>query len=250
MQILNQLRKYGLTEKQSKIYLALVKRIEASAYTLAKDTEIPRATIYELLEDMKAQGIVSSSRVNGVILYTAESPNRLLKLLKEKEDALQQILPSLLALGSKRELSPNVRLYLGREGTSRVLDDILETLQNSESKQLYAIAGIKLHYEHSEILKKWIVRREKMGVHSKLIAYDDGQGVEPELYPTNIYRETRLIPPRFAFDTTLDIYANKVAIFSEIDGKEHSIIIESPSISETFRKFHEFMWEHAKKTSA
>jgi sugar-specific transcriptional regulator TrmB len=247
MAILPLLKKFGFSDREAKIYLALIKKIETSAYVLAKETGIPRGTIYEVLEEMKVKGFISSSKVNGKLLYTCESPNRLISSLKEKEEAIFSAIPLLQAFRSKKDVSPKVKLYLGREGTKRVLDDIVETLEHTGDKQLYAIAGMKLHYEHSDLLKSWIKKREKLQIHSKLIAYDDGKGVEPELYPTNVHRETRLIPPIFAFDSTVDIYADKVAIFSEIEGKEHSLIIESPSISETFKKFHQFMWENAKK---
>ena len=249
MNIQSNLKKFGLSNKEAQVYITLIKKVEVSAYALSIETGIPRATLYEILDGMKDQGLVQISRVNGVKMYTAESPNRLIKLIKEKEEAIHQILPNLLALSSKKEVSPSVKLYLGREGVTRVLDDILDTLSVHKDKQLYAIAGTKLHHDHPSTLKSWIVRREKLGIPSKLIAYDYGTGKEPDLYPTNNFRETRLIPPKFAFDTTLDIYADKVAIFSEIDGKEHSLIIESPSISETFKKFHQFMWEHAKPSS-
>ncbi len=248
MNIAANLKNYGLDEKEAFVYTTLLKEVEASAYSLSNETKIPRATLYQVLDGLKEKGLVSISRVNGKKRYTAESPNRLMKILKEKEEGLIQIIPALLALGSRKEISPTVKLFLDREGTSRALDDILETLDRSVDKTIYVIAGLKLHYENSALLSRYIEKRERKNFHSKCIAYEnpvDGNGKTLKLYPSNDFRETRYIPREFTFDSTIDIYGDKVAIFSEIDGKEHTVIIESPSISRTFREFHSFMWKHA-----
>lgn len=236
------LKKFGFSDKQSLIYLTLIKKIEASAYLLSKETGIPRATMYEHLENLKAQGIISSSRVNGTLVFTAESPKHLLKLLKEKEEVMNQIMPNLLALSSKKEFSPSVKLYLGKEGSARVLDDIIETLKQESQKTLYTIAGTILRKDRQQFLLKWINLRRKHNIQIKLIDYVTSH----VRYEHDPLRETRLIDDKYCISSDVDIYANKVAIFSEIDGKEYTIIMESPSVSETFRKFHQFMWDHAK----
>ncbi len=245
--ILSLLKNYGLETKEAEIYTALLRKVEVSAYTLSKETGIPRTTIYEVLERLEEQGLVSSSKRNGRLRYTAESPNRFSNLLKEKEDVIKQLIPALFAMSKNKTVAPMIKFFTGSSGTIRALEDIIETYEKTDSKQMYAIAGSDLHYRKYNILKKWIAKREKLGVHIKFITYESDTDIYKTAYRTSKWRETRTIPSKFLFDSTVDLYAGKVAIFSEVDGEEYAIIIESPAIYETFLKFHDFMWEHATK---
>ncbi len=243
--LLKSLVSYGLTENEAKIYLALLQKVEASVFELAKATGIPRATVYITLEKMRSSTLVSSLKKNNVLYYTPENTSRLKSLLSEKQKTLEEILPELNALVDTDKEKPNTRIYVGEEGVKIVLEDILETM---EAEKLHTL----LAASHSEIMKyfpkyfpKWLERREALGIRSKLILPEKERG--DHVFDPNELRETRFLPDAFPFEATVEIYGKKLALFSLKNNELYSIIIESRPAVEIFKQFFLFTWEHANK---
>lgn len=71
------LEELGLSDKESKVYLALLEVETDSVIDLAKKTDINRTTIYPVLESLSKKGLISEVKVDKKIRYAAESPERL-----------------------------------------------------------------------------------------------------------------------------------------------------------------------------
>lgn len=247
MDIEQGLMNWGLTDREAKVYNSLVKKVESTVYQLALDTKIPRTTVYETLENLTSKGLISYSRKNGIKHFFAETPNRLVRILEEKMAATKELIPLLLAMPTKGT-KPTVKLYLGAEGKKKVLDDILDTCKETKQKEFYVIPGVELYNDIPEYMRNWIKEKEAMKLHSLVITEDNPDHTAPKMYQNSIYRETRLIPSEYISLTGINIYPGKVALYSEVDNIEHSMIIESPSIYDTFKKFFMFMWANATKS--
>jgi len=247
MNIEQALTKWGLTDKEAKVYNSLIKKVESTVYQLALDTKIPRTTVYETLENLNSKGLISYSRKNGVKYYFAETPNQLVKILEEKMTLTKEFLPILLAMPPE-STSPTVKLYLGAEGKKKVLDDILETCKKTNQREFYVIPGVELYNDLPDYMRKWIKEKETMNLHSLVITEDNPGHVAPKMYQNSDRRETRLIPSEYISLTGTNIYPGKVALYSKVGEVEHSMIIESPSIYDAFKKFFMFMWINAVKS--
>ena len=238
---------WGLTDREAKVYNALVRKVESTVYLLAQDTKIPRTTVYETLENLTRKGLISYSSKNGIKYFFAESPNRLIRVLEEKMAVTKELLPQLLAIPS-RGIHPTVKLYLGTEGKKKVLDDILDTCKETNQKEFYVIPGVELYDDLPEYMSRWIKQKEKMSLHSLVITEDNPGHTAPKMYQNSSLRETRLIPHDYISLTGINIYSGKVALYSKVENIEHSMIIESPSIYDTLKKFFMFMWISATKS--
>lgn len=246
MNIVQLLTQYGLTNNEALIYESLTKLTEASAYTLSKETGIPKTSIYEILNNLKDKGLVSRSIVNNSSYFTVESPNRFLTNAVEKVDLAKMIIPEIENIvQTKNKIGPSVKFYVGEEGVKKVFEDILMTLKKMDDKKIYAIADREIENFIPRFFTEWLERREKLGIRTYLITHDNDKKISHSLFKNNNLRETRLIPKEFIFNTTMDIYANKIAIFSHKDNVPHGIIIESENVAETLRKLFDFMWKFA-----
>jgi sugar-specific transcriptional regulator TrmB len=241
--LLKSLISYGLTHNEAKIYLVLLKKIEAPVFEIAKETAIPRATVYITLEKMKEATLVSSLKKNNVLYYTPESTNRLKALLLEKQKTLEEILPELNALVNTDKEKPNTRIYIGEEGIKIVLDDILETMQQEKLHTLLAASHSEIMRYFPKYFPNWLKRRETLGIRSKLILPEKERA--DHIFEPNTLRETRFLPDRFPYEATIEIYGKKIAVFSLKDGEMYSIIIESRPAVEIVTQFFLFAWEHA-----
>ncbi|MEI8339690.1 MAG: helix-turn-helix domain-containing protein [bacterium] len=241
------LTKFGLTKNESAVYTALVKLVEASAYAIAKETKIPKTTIYEVLDSLKERGFISKSLVNGSAYYTAESANRFLTTANEKLEIAKLLIPSLESIRHEADKNaPNIKFYIGVEGVKKAFEDVLITLEKSNNKVIHAVADQEIRAFLPRYMPSWLEKREKMGIFTYLLTYPDpGETNEPELFKNNNLRETRLIPKDFILNSSMDIYGSKVVFFSHRDNIPHAVIIDSENITETIKKFFQFMWKFA-----
>ena len=125
--ILEVLSELGFEERESKIYLSLLKEQEQTALSLARNTKIDRTTIYDLLEKLIQKGIVSQTIKNNSKTYKAIESKALLTYFKEKYSSLESILPQLSSLQSKKQEKLSCELFQGKDGLKTPLKELIET---------------------------------------------------------------------------------------------------------------------------
>jgi HTH-type transcriptional regulator, sugar sensing transcriptional regulator len=76
--LIDQLMELGLTEYESKVYLALLGDHPATGYQLGKAAGIPRSMVYEALGRLEARGAVLKTVEEKAALYRPVSPDTLL----------------------------------------------------------------------------------------------------------------------------------------------------------------------------
>lgn len=241
--IVDSLEQYGFTANEAVVYVFLLKKLEASAFEIAKETEIPRTTVYTILESLKKQGFISQIRKNNVAYFTPESTNQLLHLLKKKEDIVNEIMPQIRAISSRSIDAPTAKLFIGLDGIRTGLEDILETLKAKKIKQIYSTSQPDLFKYLPKYFPNWLKAREDMGVFTKLILPYNAQ----KYLESNTLREVRYLPDKFPFSCSVTIYGNKVAFFSLREEDPYCVIIESEAIIEMFKQFFLFSWEMLKR---
>jgi len=238
-EIILSLERYGFTENEAAVYVFLLKRLEATAFEVAKETAIPRTTVYTILESLKQQGIISQFRKNNVAYFTPESPNRLVNLLNEKEEIIKSIMPQIRAISSRKIDAPVAKLYVGRKGIKTGLEEILETIKEKKIKQIYATSQPDMLAYLPKYFPAWLKQREELGVFTKLILPYSAR----DFLQSNRLREVRYLPEKFSFHSSVTICWDKMIFFSTQNDDPYCVSIESKSISEMFSQFFLFTWE-------
>lgn len=233
------LETYGFSGNEALVYIFLLKNLEATAFVIAKETGIPRTTVYVTLESLRKQRFISQFKKNNIAYFTPESPSQLIKLLKRKEDIINEIMPQIRAVVSRNIDTPIVKLFIGLDGIKIGLEDILETLKIQKIKQICATSQPDLLEYLPKYFPSWLKSREELGVFTKLILSEKAK----DYLLTNKLREVRALPKQFPFSVSVTIYGNKVAFFSLEEADPYCVIVESASITEMFRQFFLFSWE-------
>ncbi|MFF2879235.1 TrmB family transcriptional regulator [Gottfriedia sp. NPDC057991] len=68
--LVQQFKKLGFNEYESKSYVSLVKQGPVTAYQVSKDSGIPRARIYDVLGNLVEKGIVLKEEINDTVRYS------------------------------------------------------------------------------------------------------------------------------------------------------------------------------------
>ena len=133
------LEQFGLSDKESALYLALLELGQADVAKIAKKANVKRPTAYVILDTLKEKGFVSpqdgSSRQ-----YRAEDPRKILAYEKTKVSQLEKFLPGMLGLASKSEHKPGTRFFSGKDGIKAVYEESL--LQPAGSEMCYELASV------------------------------------------------------------------------------------------------------------
>jgi sugar-specific transcriptional regulator TrmB len=235
------LANYGLSDKEVKIYLALLTNGNATAKELSFLTKIKRTSIYPLAEKMVAKGILGIYQAKYGTHYIATSPRSLMSRLDKIKNDLTTALPQLEALENKKSNNePEVKFYKGKDGYISILDD---SLADNAGDILYFGSADDLNDVISEsYANRYIKKRVQQNIKFLQIVRPDEFSKTSAKIDTRELRQTKFIPENFKFSGNKVIFKDKVAFFSS--KKElASLVIKSADMAEMERKNFMLLWE-------
>ncbi|MFH1850703.1 MAG: helix-turn-helix domain-containing protein [archaeon] len=110
------LRDLGLSLNEAKLYETMLQLGETNVSLISTKSRVHRRNVYDSLNKLIEKGLVSQYVVKGEKRFRATDPQRLLTILKDKEDRLSNILPEMKSkyLGVKQE--EEAYIYRGVQG--------------------------------------------------------------------------------------------------------------------------------------
>ena len=242
MSIESALSSFGLSARQSRVYLTLLKHGKLSVSDISKHTAIPRVSVYPCLDELAHIGVVSSITKNRRQLFEAQSPEILLQMLQQRSAAFESMLPLFAPLMNQKTENFSVQIYQGLEQGKQAVRDFYDYLEETRIKLVYALAHLELIKAYPKFVPQMIQRRQQMGVTTLLLVSAEQRKAMPTSYRGD-RREVRFLPPQFHVGCTFQI-AGDQTLFT-VTEKDGPIVlrVQSKSISSTVTAFHRFLWE-------
>lgn len=223
----------GLNERETKVYLSLLKKKQANALDISKDTKINRTTVYFELENLINKGLASYIIKKSKKLFHPSPPEKILDYIEEKKENFKKILPELSELHELIE-KPIIEVYEGKEGIKSFYLDILKEKSDVYAFGVTGIAFETLKYYFPQYMKKVI----KTNIKIKYIANKDSKK-----YFDNIdYHNFEIKYTKAQASVTTIIYSNKIAIQSLKEENFYVTIIEDKNLNETYKNYFNMMW--------
>lgn len=249
--LLKQLQNFGLSEKEGKIYLALLELEMATVFEVAKQSGINRSSAYVVLEALKKKGLVGISDDKKVRKYIAASPETLLhsaksaaKKQEELKDGIESIIPELKALYKGTGTRPIVKVFEGENGAKEVYQDLFST----KAKELKTFANpANIFKRVPDFAQGFDKERGKRKI--KMFAINPATNEVLKLYkhilPAKPVENVLIPESKYKFSSDMGIYADKVSFVSP---KENfGIIIESQDIADMLKNTFDLAWAEAKR---
>jgi HTH-type transcriptional regulator, sugar sensing transcriptional regulator len=233
-----QLRDVGLTENESKVYLALLELGPSNAGLISKKSGLHRRVVYDILDRLIKKGIIGYIIMNGVKLFQASDPERIMEILKEKEANLIEILPAMNALYKKTRESEGTNFYKGRRGFKTIFEDQLNT-----GKEIFIIGASPLAYEVLPFYFKWYDKRR---VEKKLKVKIIFNKTEKKIKVP--YSDIRYLPKKYSSDVAINIYGDKIAILLWNKESPLAVVIKNKLFVKGYKQYFDFLWSIAQKT--
>jgi len=133
MNLVKTFEQLNLREEHLAIYLANLERGESSISKLAVKSEVPRTTIYSLIEDLIGIGLITRTLKKGKTNYMAADPEVLAVLLENKQkeiaqslNAVKDNLSELKSMQNKKSNKPKVEFLEGAEGIKQAYNMTFE----------------------------------------------------------------------------------------------------------------------------
>jgi len=245
---------FGLSEKEAKIYLALLELEIAGVQDIAKKTGVNRSSTYVVIESLKKRGLVSVSPDKKVQEYIAATPDVLLQIAKDASDRaattkekIREILPELRGLQKETVLKPKVVVY---EGDEALKSSYYSTFDSSEFRIYKDLSGMR-DVVPSDYIEQDAKKRRESKVKMRLISPDttDNNSIVHEYAAHKSPDECLLIPPAKFSKTNnnigIGIYKDRVKFASGKD--KFSIFIINQAITDTLRDLFDLAWEESKR---
>src|SRR3989339_405176 len=199
----SQLKNLGLSENESKVYLAMLELGPATVLEIAAKALMNRPTVYVQIESLKQRGLVSTQSKGKKQIFIAESPSQLESMLEReqknlevKKEELSRMLPDLTTMFNLSDQKPQVRYFEGITGLEKMRDEFLKT----KEKILYAITCydmVRGVFPKTVANKKnYSDRRVEKGIRVKAIyTYSNGPAFSDEDNIARL-REVKYIDPK------------------------------------------------------
>src|SRR3990167_3283482 len=242
MEVLQSLKKFGLSEKEGKVYLSCLELGETTASDIAIKSNLPRTLVYDILERLIDLGLISYSIKTHKKVFRASDPEELLRIIREKEEAINEALPELKRLqkikGVKR---PKVEVYEGKEGMKTVMNDILrsgakEFLAYGSSRSSFEIIPAFMEEWHKERIKKKVII--KILYNNTKEAREKVKKKQESMKLTNYkFMSIDLQSP-----TSTLIYSNKV-VLQNWTKEPFAVMIENEEMAENQKRYFKELWK-------
>ncbi|MBD3204553.1 hypothetical protein GF327_09760 [Candidatus Woesearchaeota archaeon] len=226
------LKRFGLSDKETKVYLSCLELSSASVTEISQKSGVYRTLCYEVLDSLMHQGLVSYTIKQNKKYYQAASPEKLVSILKEKEEVIKSVLPELKKLHEYNKEPVNVEIFKDKEGIKTILMDSLKTKSEIKIWELNKIFKKKLPI-YSQQYKNEI---KKNKIRSKIFATE-----EKNLFnlPNNL---KKIIPKNYSTPVTTFTYDSKVAMII-FEPSLIGILINSSDISDHFKERFNLIWD-------
>lgn len=250
MNLEEKIKKLGLSDKEAKIYLALIELGQSSPSEVASYSGINRATTYVILEELRKKGLAASLEKNKKIHFTAEPPERLTDLFEIEKKKLEDnfsdvknILPDLKKLYESRGERPKVRFFEGKKGVASIREEILKT-RAKDMEEIIPLDIVHEYFPPSEKDHREMINRKMRNVNFRLI-YTSKKG---QIWPKdkNIKETVKFIKPElFQISSEIVLFGNKTIILT-YKRKEFGVILEDKMIADTFKAIFNLLWRNLK----
>ncbi|MFH1588994.1 MAG: helix-turn-helix domain-containing protein [archaeon] len=233
------LKQAGLSDKESRVYLALLQMEGAVVSDVAEKSGINRSLLYSVLVGLAKKGIVSYMLKNNIRHYRAAEPTKILAMLREKEKAFKSILPDLLSLHMPTKKKPIVEILEGKEGIKTILNDVLR-----QKKEWFAfnipgmgpeILGPSVHAFEKD--------RQKEKIKLNVICVKTKQGLmRGKEFSVMKHTSVRYMPESYESPASNWIYGDRIIIIFWYKEFPFAIRIIDNNLAESYKNHFKALW--------
>ena len=142
------LRKIGLTEYETKVYIALLDLGKATSGEILQKSNLNTGKIYDILGSLKNKGFISEVIESGVKKFSPADPKQIFNYLEEKKEDIQKqektfqnIVPDILKKINSTKEPQKVEVFYGFKGLKTAHQKEIDRYSPKETLRVLGIMG-------------------------------------------------------------------------------------------------------------
>jgi len=249
--------KAGLTQGESKVYLALLDIGISSIGPVIKKSGVARSFAYNIIDKLIEKGLVSYILKNKNKFYQAAEPSRIIDYLEEEKQKIDQgkeeikkLLPKLNEI-QKSTPKAKVTIYEGYKGLQTAFEHYEDKLKKGEEFICFGGYPTQKDIFHN-YWKRHHLKRMQQEIKSKMLLDKDTK--QDIIKNRNSYKfcDTRRMHKKIKMPAWFYIYKDTITIFLQEnpDFKNNqtlAIEIVNDQITQSFKALFDEFWKLSKK---
>lgn len=232
----------GLTPNEAKLYETLLSTGDISVSVLSVKANIHRRSIYDALTRLTQKGLVSPIFQKGENKYQAVHPDKLLEIVKEKEQKLSHVMPDLRKKYNSGQIEEAAYIYKGPEGFKNYVREFIKLREVG-----YSLGAKGLLYSLSPDLAKEMWQTLKKNKTDLYTLYDP---MVAKYLPEVIASEggfRKILPPEYATTGVLEILGDRVVTFANVQVGRISedttiFVMINRELAEAYKTWFKYIW--------
>ena len=239
--IAEELKKIGLNGSEVKVYKYLLSNGISTPSAIGKGTGIARTNTYHILNSLKEMKLVDKQERGKRFVYLAGNPSSTLRVLERRKQAMEDVLPELVALYKNQKNKPVFQFFEGKDG----LEDLY--MQSTLAKEeIHAIGSTeKLEKAVPGLLKKYQIEIKKKGLILTDLLEGSARGKTAKMLKEiggSLYSSRFLPNDSEGIPTDILIWDDKVALVT-LEDPVFGTLIQNQHLADTFRALFKFAWK-------
>lgn len=232
-----------MSDKESRVYLALLEAGQATIGTIAELTKLKRPIIYVTLESLQKRGFAQQIQNKRVATYAPGDPSIISARLNTTAKQFAEMLPYLLSLEKRSGRKPRITYF----DTAQAIWGIYKGQGHTDNVLVissYARLAEYFPEETEEFIGNW----ERGLLRTKgwrQILTDAPQDIKLAKRLSKTGQKVRTISSKDAHVVDIAIYGNKLSL-TLIDEEPFIVVLESEPLAKSMRGIFEIVWRSAK----
>jgi predicted transcriptional regulator len=245
--LIQELKKLNLTEKEARVYLALLELGPSTPYKIAKRSRLKRPTAYVIAEELVEKGLIVQMTGEKKRMYIARSPESYIEDVEGRVQEAKKILPELLALQRKKSDKPNILYFEGVDGLKQAYEYKIKDFKGEEIVGFFAGADSLDKELNEQVFFPWNEAKVAHDISVRGFTVDD-----PRLAPYNKFFGTERgkinakFLPESMYSANCSVEICDWAVRIVIMHSKQAIIIESSDLAHAMKQIFELLWTKSK----
>jgi sugar-specific transcriptional regulator TrmB len=249
MKIKQLLAPFNLRGIELELYEKIFLAGEINASSAAKQINVSRTAVYDLLRKLILCGLVRETQRGGVKLFSAVSVELLEQLIFEKETEIRESKKSLdcvkrFQVNKKSDNRTKIEVFEGKKEIEQMMKDLL-LYRDTTMKVFWPVASLLKHILDPNFMKEFHEKRIARNISIQVL-WDEKDKEQIKKYPflsidKKLLRDVKLAPTNLDFSFGYAIYANKVRFLS-VKNDPFGFLVENRDLAKMLEGQFDFIW--------
>lgn len=247
--MLQELIALGFSQKEGRVYAALVELGETTIGPLEKRLGIHKQIVYTVLRKLQAQGVISTIDRNGRKHFSITDPDILRLRVESQKAAAESLIPKIYAeKGAQKQVS-EIKMYDGGAAIQAFFIKMLKQMPRGGNLDILGALGnefMKIIGRPGHFFDRYEHLRIEKNIFHRMLMYESQRATIDPVYVVRKYVESRYLSEHYIQPMATHVWPDRVSFLLPGDSP-HIVEIKSSKITEGFRNYFAMLWKMGKK---